>query len=372
VFASLDLFLKSRLSPPTLVTGPTVPSPCGGTPVPADPSPIFNYLAQRLNDSYGTNPLLGNGVKDFEWTETPNTDFNFLFINIEGLAKQVINDEWPNKIKADIDSGMPSPLALVMTPACGIGDIPGSIDALGHCHQVLAYAYDLDASNNLTLSVYDPNDPNDNNSTISLNISNPNANLAISAPSIESHLADPFAIRGFFRSQYTWKDPAVIIPGPPTPPPSIPQIQFVIGTGGDDAGGGQNGSGVTADVFLSGGGSFTLTLRKPSDPHWNNYSVNTVTLSVPSTNSQGGPITLTGASGISGIRINLVQNNPGYAADNWDVSTIGASLIFPNGSAVCLLNLVGTAKLSDGSTGLIRLTQSSGSTQVFQTGSGCP
>jgi hypothetical protein len=101
-----------------------------------------------------------------------------------------------------------------MNPACGIGDIPGSIDALGHCHQVLAYRYNLDDSNNLTLWVYDPNDPGDDDSTILLNISNAEANLAISAPSIESHIEQPaYAIRGLFRSQYTFSSPAAMLQG---------------------------------------------------------------------------------------------------------------------------------------------------------------
>lgn len=362
VFASLDLFLNNpRTSPPNT-----------GAVAPPDPSPIFNYLTQRLIDSFGTDPILCNGIKDFAWTETPNTDFNFgAFFNIEGLARHVINEEWPN-VMADIDSGKPSPLALVMNPACGIGDIPGSIDALRHCHQVLAYAYNLDNSNNLTLKVYDPNDPKDDNSTISLNISNTNANLVISAPAIEKNIEQPaYAIRGFFRSQYSWKNPAPMS-GPPPNNPVFTQIQFVIGTGNDDAGGGQNGSGVTADVMLSGGSSFTLTLRKSSDPKWNNYTVKTVNLAVPSTDKAGQPIKLAKASDVSGIVINLVQNNPGYAADNWDINTISASLIPSIGAPVCLLKLVGSAKLSDGSTGLVRLTQSAGSTQLFAAGSGCP
>lgn len=363
VFASLDLFLSNpRKLPPRTFVNPAVPP---------DPSPIFNYLAQRLRDSWSGNTPLANAMEYIGWAQYPDTDFNIWFLfHIDGLARRVITQEWP-KIKADIDSGMPSPLGLVMQPSCGLLDIPCVVSALEHSHQVLAYAYVLDDSDNLTLSVYDPNGPGDDSSTISVNISDPNSNLSISAPTVEALLGEGFAVRGFFRSRYTWNDPAPMFPNPPPASPAN-QFQFVIGTGNDDAGGGQNGSSVTATIMLTRGNSFTLTLRNSNEPHWRNYTVATVVKDIPS------GVTLMEPSDISGVVINLVQGNPDWAADNWDINNISVSLLAPGRSPQCVLNLVGNSRLQDGSTGLVRLSKSPGgsgvgpSSQIFRSGTGCP
>src|SRR5260370_1074734 len=152
-------------------------------------------------------------------------------------------------------------------------------------------------------------------------------------------------------------------------------IRFMIGTGADDLGGGLNGSSATADVLLSGGASFTVTLRNSSEPHWNNRSTHTVTSPIPSAVNPP----LTKANGIAGVRINLVQNNPDWSADNWDITTLNVSLLDPASPSVCQLNLIGTAQLQDGSIGLVRLSKNPGgsgngpSSPIYSTGpgSGC-
>ena len=116
----------------------------------------------------------------------------------------MVEQEWP-AIKADIDAGN---LALqVMGPQSGVGDIPGIKDALSHSHQVVAYAYSLDDASNLTLTVYDCNDHDNDSSTISLNIANPAHTITISAPQIQSRFTHPHPIRGIFRSDYSGSDP---------------------------------------------------------------------------------------------------------------------------------------------------------------------
>lgn len=145
-------------------------------------------------------------------------------------------------------------------------------------------------------------------------------------------------------------------------------------TGNDDAGGGQNGSTQTTDVLLQDGTSFNVTLRNSSEHNWDNGSTHQVTFPIPSTIKP--PLTQTHR--IAGTRLNLVQSNPDCCADNWDVADLSVNLLDPGSPQVCQLNLVGTARLQDGSTGLVRLSKSPGSSGVgpsatFPTGvaSGC-
>jgi hypothetical protein len=168
-------------------------------------------------------------------------------------------------------------------------------------------------------------------------------------------------------------------PTPLTPNQPLSMIRFVIKTGDDDLGGGLHGSSATADVFVPGGGSFTVKLRDSSEPNWDNNSTHTVDFPIPNTVSPP----LTPGNGITGVRINLVQNNPDVSADNWDIAALAVSLFNPPFSAatsVCQLDLVGNNTLQDGSTGLVRLSKNPGSSgngpssPDFLTGpgSGCP
>ena len=70
---------------------------------------------------------------------------------------------------------------------------------------------------------------------------------------------------------------------------------------------------------------------------------------------------LTQSKGLTGVRINLVQHNPDWSADNWDIANLQVSLFNPGSPQVCQLNLVGTSVLQDGSTGLVRLSKNAGS-----------
>jgi hypothetical protein len=194
VFTVLDMFLhQPRLAPPMTAT-----PPAGGTT-------LFNYLANRLLDSFAGSPL-PNGVKVIEWIQVPSHDTVFRV----GLSSLLVNWEWP-LIKADIDAGRPSSLSLVMAPWCATDlNVQCVLAALHHCHQVLAYAYLLDDNHILTLSVYDPNDPDNDSSTIVLDISNPAHTIDITAADIQINLAEPAPIRGFFRSSYSVVDPVAL------------------------------------------------------------------------------------------------------------------------------------------------------------------
>jgi Pro-kumamolisin, activation domain len=175
--------------------------------------------------------------------------------------------------------------------------------------------------------------------------------------------------------------PVFNVPATPTEGTALTQIQFLVTTGNDDAGGGENGSSQAATVFVPGGGNFSVPLRSSSQPNWENYTTNVVTANIPATDSAGNPVPqFTPESGITGVQIDLQQNNPDWAADNWDVYALQVNLLSADGTvSVPQLCLVGTATLQDGSTGLVRLSNSAGgsgvgpTSQVFSTnpGSGC-
>jgi hypothetical protein len=201
VLAALDLFCHSpRLRPPPDTSRP----PAG--------SPIFNYLVARLLDSFTSptaNLITGNAARVVEWIHTPGHDVIISFFGA-GLARRVIEQEWP-KIKHDIDAGVPSPLNLVGGPERGVADVAGIIASLHHCHQVLAYGYEVDSAKNLTLLVYDCNDPMNDNSRISLNIGgDPGHTVAIAAPAINANMSGGIDVRGFFRTSYALRDPSVL------------------------------------------------------------------------------------------------------------------------------------------------------------------
>jgi len=167
-------------------------------------------------------------------------------------------------------------------------------------------------------------------------------------------------------------------PTPLTSNQPLALIRFVIKTGEDDLGGGLHGSSATADVFLPGGGSFPVTLRNSNEANWDRGSTHTVDFSIP--NTVRPPLTRT--RGIKGVRINLIQDNPDFSADNWDIVSLSVSLFNPDGPQICQINLIGTSHLEDGSIGLVRLSKSPGSSgsgpvsPIYSTGptpvSGCP
>jgi len=211
VFTVLDMFLHY----------PRIPGSAAGVDTPPDPSPLFDYLCERLLESFGTNPPLCNAVKYVQWIQDPNTDqyvdiFGSYLVYWKGLNDLIINEEWP-AIKRDIDAGMPSPLSLVMTPECGPLDVPGIVDALGHSHQVLAFAYEVNDDDYVTLWVYDPNQPDKNEITLGFSLTAWQGNESHNDPIAvnSSDLNQKYAVRGLFRTQYVRRDPPIEVPPPP-------------------------------------------------------------------------------------------------------------------------------------------------------------
>lgn len=213
VFAARDYFQIHKLPP-------------ADNQNPPQGSDLFNFIVQRLIDSFGLaqdhvyQPPLStiSAIKYWELMQPALPDHE---VDIEllghGRAWRMIKEEWP-KIKADIDMHNPSPIGLVLVKSMNLSD-------MRHHHQVLAYGYELFGSG-LVMYVYDPNWP-DRNGTISLNISDPihTTNVYYSPPLVNGE-----KIWSFFRiDEYFFRDPTLRYPDPikfphPATPVPIPQI----------------------------------------------------------------------------------------------------------------------------------------------------
>jgi len=176
-----------------------MPVPAG--PQPAAGTPLYRYIVGRLFDSFD---LPGGVVKYYTWMTLPDADQSLLALTRRGIGWHTITEEWP-QIRDDIDAGHPCPLGLVTVRSINPRD-------LGRCHQVLAYAYDLEWPT-LTIRVYDPNtDPAAaDDCSLSLDFSHPSETT-----SITHNVAIPDPIRGFFRTRYEAADPSTVVP-PPSP-----------------------------------------------------------------------------------------------------------------------------------------------------------
>jgi hypothetical protein len=149
---------------------------------PAPRSKLFNYLVDRLIDSFD---VPWGVARYFEWMQLPDED-HFFF---RGAPRRVLQEEWP-VIRERIDNGHPCPLGLVTVRSLNPMDLKFN-------HQVTAYAYEIDGdSGDVTLWVYDPNQPGDDNVFLTLAPGD-----AKTQPSIS--YSGGMTVRAFFRTSYT-------------------------------------------------------------------------------------------------------------------------------------------------------------------------
>lgn len=180
-FTVADMFLASpRVAPPSDPTRP------------ADGSPRFEYLTNRLLDSFNGAVPYGTILKLIDWIGTPNGDD----LLRHGLGHMMAADEWPS-VQRDIDSNWLSPIVLVGAPQASPTDVATIKQALSSSHQVVAYRFEAGPSD-VTIYVYDPNNPTENNASLFLSLAHPEQ------PVVTNNLG---SFRGFFRSHYTWHDP---------------------------------------------------------------------------------------------------------------------------------------------------------------------
>jgi hypothetical protein len=171
-----DLF-EAGLPPPPLTVAP-------GT------GPLFDYVAARLLDSFD----LPRGPLVYLELMNPALPDHGRRIPLLGRARawRMVRDAWP-RVRADLDRGVPCPLGLVRAKSLNPFD-------LGQNHQVLAYGYDLEGAA-LTLCLYDPNYPDDDGVTMSLEV----GDATRATPVRYSHGGRVWC---FFPTPYRFRDPA--------------------------------------------------------------------------------------------------------------------------------------------------------------------
>lgn len=132
---------------------------------PDEDTPLFRYLVDRLFDSFDL-PLGPGRYLELMNPVLPDGDGILSRVGIapRSRARRMITEQWP-AIRADIDGGHPSALGLVRVKSWNAVDLKLN-------HQVLAYGYRLEGGL-LTLRVYDPNRPRDDDITLSLRITDP-------------------------------------------------------------------------------------------------------------------------------------------------------------------------------------------------------
>jgi hypothetical protein len=133
---------------------------------PPSSGPLYDHIVGRLYDSFN----LPGGPLTYLHLMNPDLPDHETWWSMNfgphGRGWVTIMEQWPG-IRADLDAGRLSPIALIRVKS-------HDPFMMGQNHQVLAWGYDL-IGNDLTIYVYDPNEPNNDYVTISLNIGNPTA-----------------------------------------------------------------------------------------------------------------------------------------------------------------------------------------------------
>ncbi len=181
-YAVRDLFEAGRLPPPD-------------TTAPGE-GPLFDYLVERLLDSYdltGPDPapcvyyrLMSPALLDQEtWWATVSGQHSRAWV--------MVKEAWP-AIQKDVDAGHLSPLGM-------IGLLSWDPRLMGVHHQVLVWGYTLTGTQ-LVLNLYDPNGPDQDDNTMSLDIGNIGEPISVSRTPPSNH-----PVFCFFPTDYAPKVP---------------------------------------------------------------------------------------------------------------------------------------------------------------------
>ncbi|MEH7118358.1 hypothetical protein V7128_13160 [Neobacillus vireti] len=182
IYAAIDFF-EAKMSVPANLTAPSS-------------GPLFQYIVNRQIESFD----LPFGLMKYIVLMNPflsdhETNASKLRAAPHGRAWRMMKVEWP-RIKNDLDNGKLSPLGLVRVKSLNPFEIRRH-------HQVLAYGYEWN-ENNLIIHIYDPNFPNDDDVTLSLNMVNPETTTSV----FHSKSSEP--IFSFFRTDYKFTRPVDI------------------------------------------------------------------------------------------------------------------------------------------------------------------
>ena len=186
-FASRDYFEAGQWAPAQTANPP------------GEGDPLFDYIVQRLGQSLN----VGDAADFVKYADPLYPDTDSIFG--DGRAWVMAHVAWPG-IRDVIDAGHPCPIGLV------IGKLP---DVKGLGHQVCAYAYQL-AGQVLTLWVYDPNSPGNDDVTLQLDISRTDQKI-----NVASTVNVPDNPSCFFTQSYEQRNPVAAIPVRTTGSPAV-------------------------------------------------------------------------------------------------------------------------------------------------------
>jgi hypothetical protein len=164
------------------------PPPSAANPPPD--SPAFDYLVDRLLASLHGLHGAALGARYYEWMVLPDR----IPLVERGVADRTVHQSLP-EVRRCIDAGHLAPLGLVCAASIRPHD-------LGQNHQVLAYAYETDATRTV-LRIYDPNWPDRDDITLT-------CELRDSAAHPFTYSPGDHTVRGFFLSEYSPADPAAL------------------------------------------------------------------------------------------------------------------------------------------------------------------
>jgi hypothetical protein len=165
---------------------------------PPDGSALQSEIVARQLDSFdgGRVPLRFYSlalpirpVREAGWAR----GLGHLGIDLHSRTWVMLNREWP-RVRRLLDAGRLVPLGLVRSIAWNPAN-------LARDHQVLAWGYDLDGER-LTLHLYDPNWPLDDDVTLALDVGNPDGETAL----VYSKADGP--VFAFFAAHYRSRPPA--------------------------------------------------------------------------------------------------------------------------------------------------------------------
>ncbi len=150
--------------------------------------PLFRYFCKRLLDSWN---LPFGVLKYYDWQRRSGSTKSWAGVSrLEGLTRLTIMKEWP-RIQGELNAWRPVALGLVKAHGY-------SLKKLNQNHQVLCYGYDFnEITQEVSLSIYDPNYPGDDSARLSFHLLNPDAEQLI------QHSCEGPTVRGLFLTNYS-------------------------------------------------------------------------------------------------------------------------------------------------------------------------
>jgi len=184
IYAVCDLFYSGQQAPDQQIA--------------PDKGPLFVYLSQRLIESFS---LPFGPLQYYIWMNPwlPDSDGKLpkISLTVHGRAWKTIVVEWP-KIKQEIDANRLCPIGIILLKSW-------NPDHLGRNHQVLVYGYELEG-NDLTLLLYDPNSPGDDEVSLAVNVAEPLKRAVITYTNSQGKAGDVLC---FFKTRYGLKAPSL-------------------------------------------------------------------------------------------------------------------------------------------------------------------